>query len=81
MIRKLLATFAVAGIAAAAAVAPAGAATYTLNVGTALTQDDPGARQIFDFLKIGRDVAGCLPAYDADSKEKPSCPPLRSTKR
>ena len=41
MIRKLLATFAVAGLAAAAAVAPAGAATYTLNVGTALTQDDP----------------------------------------
>ena len=41
MIQKLLTALAVAGIAAAAAVAPAGAATYKLNVGTALTQDDP----------------------------------------
>ena len=41
MIQKLLIALAAAGIAAAAAVAPAGAATYKLNVGTALTQDDP----------------------------------------
>ena len=51
MIRKLLATFAVAGIAAAAAVAPAGAATYTLNVGTALTQDDPLFQGLLAFEK------------------------------
>ena len=42
MSRKLLtAVFAAGSLAAAAAFAPAGAATWKLNVGTALTQDDP----------------------------------------
>ena len=41
MIRKLITVLALGGIAAAAAVGTAGAADWKLNVGTALTVDDP----------------------------------------
>ena len=41
MIQKLSTALALCAVAAVTWLAPAGAATYKLNVGTALTQDDP----------------------------------------
>ena len=40
-----------------------------------------GARQIFEILKIGWDMAGFLSAYNTGRQERASCPPRMSTKR